>query len=105
MSPGQEKMVNPCARTLQPFGQLHPCKDFESKRVIFSPFEVRYVGEFCSNLARTAPYLCSRMFAECLEAIRMDETVHQHFHPRHIEKSDRLRPALTAWEKVNGSVK
>ena len=105
MPQGHVNIVNPSARTLQQFGQLHPCKDFESKRVIFSPYEVRYVGEYCSNLAQTTPYLCSRMLAECLEAIRVDESVHQHFHPRHVESSDRLRPALTAWEKVNGKIK
>ena len=95
------------SRTLtvsEKFGDYHPSKNSDTKRVQFSPFEVKYVGEFCAKLARESPYLCTRMFAECLEAIKMDKSVHPQFHPRHIESSDRLRPALILWERVNGKV-
>jgi hypothetical protein len=86
------------------FGNDHPSIQSDTKRVQFSPFEIKYVGEFCAKLVRESPYLCTRMFAECLEAIRTDASVHPHFHPRHVESSDRLRPALLLWERVNGKV-
>jgi hypothetical protein len=86
------------------FGENHPEYANNSKRVQFSTFEVNYVGNFCSKLARESPYLCSRMFAECLEAIKIDADAQKHFHPRHVESSERLRPALTAWERVHGKV-
>jgi hypothetical protein len=88
----------------QAFGQAHPCKDLTSQRVKFSHVEIRYVGEFCSHLVKSTPFLATRMFAECLERIKRDTEVHQHFHPRHVENSERLRPALTQWERVNGPI-
>ena len=90
--------------TSRMFGENHPEYANNSKRVQFSTFEVNYVGNFCSKLARESPYLCSRMFAECLEAIKIDADAQKHFHPRHVESSERLRPALTAWERVHGKV-
>ncbi len=86
-------------------GSLHPT-EVGAKRQRWSPFEVRYVGEFCENVIKTNPARQTTMISECLKSIRSDPETLPHFHPKHIEKSNSLKTGWVRYStlKVNGEL-
>ena len=81
------------------YGELHPNKDANAKRIKWTQEEIKIVGHWCEDNLLKHPEWSSIIVSRCLTFIKGDYNARKYFHPNHVTDSTKLRHAYIQFKE------
>ena len=82
------------------WGTLHPCKDMKASRVAWTPFEKRYVVDWCRQAVEENPSIDHKVVKMCLKHIKTNLDLVAKFHAHHTLDPSRLSYPWKEYKKL-----